>query len=80
MAIRFAKCSFISTVPLGAEAKLNPPAWTWVGLAIDQTVDVVVCMIYSPGEFYCHVLKEDGKLTRIYTFFYKYIGVDEFTE
>lgn len=65
---------------MGAEAKLNPSAWTWVGLAIDQTVDVVVCMIYSPGEFYCHVLKEDGKLTRIYTFFYKYIGVDEFTE
>ncbi|XP_036079356.1 tudor domain-containing protein 1 isoform X1 [Rousettus aegyptiacus] len=49
-----------ASVPLGAEAKLNPPVWTWVGLAIDQTVDVVVCMIYSPGEFYCHVLKEDA--------------------
>ncbi|XP_006920906.1 tudor domain-containing protein 1 [Pteropus alecto] len=49
-----------ASVPLGAEAKLNPLAWTWVGLAIDQTVDVVVCMIYSPGEFYCHVLKEDA--------------------
>uniref|UniRef100_A0A3Q2H7E7 Tudor domain-containing protein 1 n=1 Tax=Equus caballus TaxID=9796 RepID=A0A3Q2H7E7_HORSE len=49
-----------TSVPLGVEAKLNPLAWTWVELAVDQTVDVVVCMIYSPGEFYCHVLKEDA--------------------
>ena len=59
----FTKRSFILTVPLDVEAKLNPLAWTWVGLAVNQTVDVVVCMIYSPGEFYCHVLEEDGKST-----------------
>ncbi|KAF6317988.1 tudor domain containing 1 [Rhinolophus ferrumequinum] len=46
-----------ASVPLGAEAKL---AWKWIALAVDQTVDVVVCMVYSPGEFYCHVLKEDA--------------------
>uniref|UniRef100_A0A8C3YS85 Tudor domain-containing protein 1 n=1 Tax=Catagonus wagneri TaxID=51154 RepID=A0A8C3YS85_9CETA len=47
-------------VPLGLEAKVSPLEWTWVELAVDQTVDVVVCMIYSPGDFYCHVLKEDA--------------------
>ncbi|XP_045294961.1 tudor domain-containing protein 1 isoform X2 [Leopardus geoffroyi] len=52
------KC--VLAVPLGVEAKLNPLEWTWVELTVDQTVDVVVCMIYSPGEFYCHVLKEDA--------------------
>ncbi|XP_022267852.2 tudor domain-containing protein 1 isoform X4, partial [Canis lupus familiaris] len=46
--------------PLGVEEKLNPLEWTWVELAVDQTVDVVVCMMYSPGEFYCHVLQEDA--------------------
>ncbi|XP_035883421.1 tudor domain-containing protein 1 [Phyllostomus discolor] len=49
-----------ASVPLDVEVKLNPPAWTWAGLAVNQTVDVVVCMIYSPGKFYCHVLEEDA--------------------
>ncbi|XP_060027226.1 tudor domain-containing protein 1 [Erinaceus europaeus] len=49
-----------NSVPLGIEEKANPLEWTWVKLSVDQTVDVVVCMIYSPGEFYCHVLKEDA--------------------
>ncbi|XP_032168005.1 tudor domain-containing protein 1 isoform X4 [Mustela erminea] len=49
-----------ASVALGIEAKLNPLEWTWVEMAIDQTVDVVVCMMYSPGEFYCHVLQEDA--------------------
>uniref|UniRef100_A0A2K6T204 Tudor domain-containing protein 1 n=1 Tax=Saimiri boliviensis boliviensis TaxID=39432 RepID=A0A2K6T204_SAIBB len=49
-----------ASVPLGVEGKVNSLEWTWVELAVDQTVDVVVCVIYSPGEFYCHVLKEDA--------------------
>ncbi|CAK7300068.1 Tudor domain-containing protein 1 [Vulpes lagopus] len=49
-----------ANAPLGVEEKLNPLEWTWVELAVDQTVDVVVCMMYSPGEFYCHVLQEDA--------------------
>ncbi|XP_037597656.1 tudor domain-containing protein 1 isoform X4 [Cebus imitator] len=49
-----------ASVSLGVEGKINPLEWTWVELAVDQTVDVVVCVIYSPGEFYCHVLKEDA--------------------
>ncbi|XP_059755660.1 tudor domain-containing protein 1 [Balaenoptera ricei] len=47
-------------VPSGVEAEVSLLEWTWVELAVDQTVDVVVCMMYSPGEFYCHVLKEDA--------------------
>nr|XP_045735173.1 tudor domain-containing protein 1 [Mirounga angustirostris] len=49
-----------ASVPLGIEAKLSPLEWTWVDLAVDQTVDVVVCMVCSPGDFYCHVLQEDA--------------------
>nr|XP_003408992.1 tudor domain-containing protein 1 [Loxodonta africana] len=49
-----------ASVSLGVETKTNPSEWTWVELAVDQTVDVVVCMVYSPGEFYCHALKEDA--------------------
>ncbi|KAG3264031.1 tudor domain containing 1, transcript variant X2 [Ictidomys tridecemlineatus] len=48
-----------ASVPLGIE-EVNPLKWTWVELAIDQTVDVVVCMMYNPGEFYCHVLRENA--------------------
>lgn len=65
----FCISSFIFTDPLGVEEKLNPLEWTWVELAVDQTVDVVVCMMYSPGEFYCHVLQEDGKWTPLIYFF-----------
>lgn len=36
--------------------------WTWVEFTVDETVDVMVCVMYSPGEFYCHFLKDDGKL------------------
>ncbi|XP_010632895.1 tudor domain-containing protein 1 isoform X1 [Fukomys damarensis] len=48
------------SVPLTAKGKVSPLEWTWVELAIDQTVDVVVCMMYNPGEFYCHILKENA--------------------
>ncbi|XP_068405154.1 tudor domain-containing protein 1 [Eschrichtius robustus] len=49
-----------ASVPSGVEAEVSLLEWTWVELAVDQTVDVVVCAMYSPGEFYCHVLKEDA--------------------
>ncbi|XP_066211537.1 tudor domain-containing protein 1 [Saccopteryx leptura] len=54
-----------ASVPLVLEEKLNLLAWTWVRLAVDQVVDVVVCVIYSPGEFYCQVHKEDA-LTKLH--------------
>ncbi|XP_036919714.1 tudor domain-containing protein 1 [Sturnira hondurensis] len=53
-----------ASVPLDGEAKPSLSAWTRVGLAVNQTVDVVVCVIYSPGDFYCHVL-EEGALKKL---------------
>uniref|UniRef100_A0A7M4EVX9 Tudor domain containing 1 n=1 Tax=Crocodylus porosus TaxID=8502 RepID=A0A7M4EVX9_CROPO len=44
------------TSNIGKEGSGN---WTWVKLALKQTIDVMVCMLYSPGEFYCHILNDD---------------------
>lgn len=56
-----AKCSVLFTVPLAREETVESLEWTWVEFTVDETVDVVVCVMYSPGEFYCHFLKDDGK-------------------
>ncbi|XP_074089733.1 tudor domain-containing protein 1 isoform X2 [Macrotis lagotis] len=45
---------------LTSEETVNKFEWTWVELAINETVNVMVCMLYNPGEFYCHILKEDA--------------------
>ncbi|XP_053168675.1 tudor domain-containing protein 1 isoform X2 [Hemicordylus capensis] len=34
-------------------------AWSWVTLAPKQVVNVVVCVLYNPSEFYCHLLNSD---------------------
>jgi hypothetical protein len=60
---------WLCSVPSSVEEKVDVLAWMWVELAIDETVDVVVCMMYNPGEFYCHILKEDGKLVIFIYFF-----------
>ncbi|NXX92080.1 TDRD1 protein, partial [Centropus bengalensis] len=31
----------------------------WTKLTLKQTVDVIVCTLYSPGEFYCQVIPND---------------------
>uniref|UniRef100_A0A8C6R6D7 Tudor domain-containing protein 1 n=1 Tax=Nannospalax galili TaxID=1026970 RepID=A0A8C6R6D7_NANGA len=49
-----------ASVPLAIEGKVEPLQWTWVEFAVDETVDVMVCMMYNPGEFYCHFLKDDA--------------------
>ncbi|KAM9067681.1 tudor domain-containing protein 1 isoform 6-T6 [Sarcophilus harrisii] len=46
--------------PLTVEETVNTFEWTWVELAVNETVNVMVCMLYNPGEFYCHILKEDA--------------------
>ncbi|KAL8187311.1 UNVERIFIED_CONTAM: hypothetical protein K2H54_044343 [Gekko kuhli] len=33
--------------------------WTWVTLTPKQVIDVMVCMVYSPREFYCQILNSD---------------------
>ncbi|NXD66242.1 TDRD1 protein, partial [Eolophus roseicapillus] len=37
------------------EDKTNKSICKWNKLTLEQTVDVVVCTLYSPGEFYCHI-------------------------
>uniref|UniRef100_A0A8C5KK42 Tudor domain-containing protein 1 n=1 Tax=Jaculus jaculus TaxID=51337 RepID=A0A8C5KK42_JACJA len=49
-------------IPLAIEGRVEPLEWTWVELAVDETVAVTVCMMYSPGDFYCHVIKEDAMM------------------
>uniref|UniRef100_F7G7H9 Tudor domain-containing protein 1 n=1 Tax=Ornithorhynchus anatinus TaxID=9258 RepID=F7G7H9_ORNAN len=48
------------TAMLTVEESLNKMEWTKVELAVNQVVDVLVCMVYNPGEFYCQILKEDA--------------------
>ncbi|KAG8430349.1 hypothetical protein GDO86_017941, partial [Hymenochirus boettgeri] len=38
----------------GADAK----TWKWVELPYGQTVEACVCMLYSPGKFYCQLYNE----------------------
>ncbi|XP_035293701.1 tudor domain-containing protein 1 isoform X1 [Cricetulus griseus] len=49
-----------ASVPLAIEETVEPLEWTWVEFTVDETVDVMVCMMYNPGEFYCHFLKDDA--------------------
>ncbi|XP_040848428.1 tudor domain-containing protein 1 [Ochotona curzoniae] len=49
-----------ASAPLDMEGKASAPSWMWVELAADQTVDVMVSMVYSPREFYCQVFNEDA--------------------
>lgn len=58
----------IFTVPSAVEGAAEPLEWAWVEFAVDEMVDVMVCMMYNPGEFYCHFLKDDGKLALLFCF------------
>ncbi|XP_072479246.1 tudor domain-containing protein 1 isoform X3 [Notamacropus eugenii] len=53
-------CCAQFSAPLTAEERVNKFEWTWVELTVNETVNVMVCMLYNPGEFYCHILKEDA--------------------
>uniref|UniRef100_A0A8D2J708 Tudor domain containing 1 n=1 Tax=Varanus komodoensis TaxID=61221 RepID=A0A8D2J708_VARKO len=33
--------------------------WSWVTLTAEQVVNVTVCVLYNPSEFYCHLLNND---------------------
>uniref|UniRef100_A0A8B9IUA0 Tudor domain containing 1 n=1 Tax=Amazona collaria TaxID=241587 RepID=A0A8B9IUA0_9PSIT len=40
---------------LSGEGTTNKSIWKWNKLTLRQMVDVIVCTLYSPGEFYCHI-------------------------
>lgn len=66
------KTSVAFTVPLALEGAVEVLEWTWVEFTVDETVDVMVCMMHNPGEFYCHCLKDDGKLALRHEFWRVY--------
>ncbi|XP_060098652.1 tudor domain-containing protein 1 [Heteronotia binoei] len=41
------------------DQKQDKVAWTRVKLTPKQVIDVTVCMVYSPGEFYCQILNNN---------------------
>ncbi|KAM9012341.1 tudor domain-containing protein 1 [Ara ararauna] len=45
----------INDVKQANEDATNKSIWKWNKLTLKQTVDVIVCTLYSPGEFYCHI-------------------------
>ncbi|XP_044287385.1 tudor domain-containing protein 1 [Varanus komodoensis] len=41
------------------DQKLERVDWSWVTLTAEQVVNVTVCVLYNPSEFYCHLLNND---------------------
>ncbi|NXG22244.1 TDRD1 protein, partial [Grallaria varia] len=37
------------------EVKMNKRTCKWIKLTLKQTVNVIVCTVYTPGEFYCQI-------------------------
>ncbi|XP_067995429.1 tudor domain-containing protein 1 isoform X2 [Melanerpes formicivorus] len=44
------------------EDKKNKRMYEWIKLNLKQTVDVIVCTVYNPGEFYCQISNNDELL------------------
>uniref|UniRef100_A0A8C3RVY7 Tudor domain containing 1 n=1 Tax=Chelydra serpentina TaxID=8475 RepID=A0A8C3RVY7_CHESE len=36
--------------------------WTWVKLTLKQTLNVMLCTVNNPGEFFCQIFKDDDLL------------------
>ncbi|XP_061228738.1 tudor domain-containing protein 1 [Neopsephotus bourkii] len=45
----------VNDVKQANEDTTNKSICKWNKLTLKQTVDVIVCTLYSPGEFYCHI-------------------------
>ncbi|NWY03829.1 TDRD1 protein, partial [Nothoprocta ornata] len=46
----------------GNEDTANKNIWMWSKLSPKQTVDVIVCTLYNPGEFYCQISNDSELL------------------
>ncbi|KAJ6669061.1 hypothetical protein lerEdw1_007870 [Lerista edwardsae] len=44
---------------LYTDQKLEKVDWTWVSVTPKQVVNVVMCVLCNPSEFYCHVLNNE---------------------
>ncbi|KFR10716.1 Tudor domain-containing protein 1, partial [Opisthocomus hoazin] len=45
----------MSDIKRADEDTMNKGIWKWSKLTLKQTVDVIVCTLYNPGEFYCQI-------------------------
>ncbi|NXT33693.1 TDRD1 protein, partial [Pelecanoides urinatrix] len=52
----------MSDVKQANEDTMNQRICKWSKLTLKQTVDVVVCTLYNPGEFYCQISNSSGLL------------------
>ncbi|XP_053928214.1 tudor domain-containing protein 1 [Cuculus canorus] len=52
----------MNDVKQAEEDTANKKIFKWSKLTLKQTVDVVVCTVYSPGEFYCQMVPNDNEL------------------
>uniref|UniRef100_A0A8C8RMJ8 Tudor domain containing 1 n=1 Tax=Pelusios castaneus TaxID=367368 RepID=A0A8C8RMJ8_9SAUR len=50
------------TVKEVSERKINKIDCTWVKLTLKQKINVMLCMVKNPGDFFCHILKDDDLL------------------
>ncbi|KAM7170336.1 tudor domain-containing protein 1 [Macrochelys suwanniensis] len=41
---------------------INKIDWTWVKLTLKQTLNVMLCTVNNPGEFFCQIFKDDDLL------------------
>lgn len=54
-----------STSLFSLEDTANKKKWRWNKLTLQQTVDVIVCTLYNPGEFYCQISNNSGKFLQL---------------
>ncbi|XP_042711218.1 tudor domain-containing protein 1 isoform X4 [Chrysemys picta bellii] len=41
---------------------INKIDWTWIKLTLKQTVNVLLCTVNNPGDFFCQIFKDDDLL------------------
>ncbi|XP_066475829.1 tudor domain-containing protein 1 isoform X4 [Tiliqua scincoides] len=51
--------STIETLHEASDQKLEKVDWTWVTVTPKQVVNVVMCVLCNPSEFYCHLLNNE---------------------
>ncbi|XP_050778065.1 tudor domain-containing protein 1-like isoform X2 [Gopherus flavomarginatus] len=51
----------VNTVKEGSAVgeTINKIDWTWVKLTLNQTLNVLLCTVNNPGEFFCQILDDD---------------------
>uniref|UniRef100_A0A8D0EH35 Tudor domain-containing protein 1 n=1 Tax=Strix occidentalis caurina TaxID=311401 RepID=A0A8D0EH35_STROC len=59
----------MSDVKPANEYAVKKKIYKWSRLTLKQTVDVVVCALYNPGEFYCQISNNSGTFIQLFSFY-----------